>query len=101
MQALRRFHLANGNGAWHSHRTASFTNHRCLLKPMHRQPSPLPRLLLFAFAALLFATGQAQAKRGFMLITTGTTHSEIGPVSKDMLQAMKEELGVGIPHCAC
>lgn len=55
---------------------------------MHHFSLTLPRLLAIVFTVLMFGTGEAQAKRGFTLITTGTALSEIGPMKKDLLKEL-------------
>lgn len=51
----------------------------------------LPHLLYLAFAAvLLFGTGQAHAKRGFAIINTGSTFSELAPLKKENLNKLNE-----------
>lgn len=55
---------------------------------MRSSPHSLSRLLYLVFAVVLFGAGEAQAKRGIMIITTGTTHSELGPVKKDYVSQL-------------
>ena len=59
------------------------------------KPSSLTwtRLVLFAFAAVLLGTSQAHAKRGFKLITTGTSLSELGPVKAEHMEDVKLPVG--------
>lgn len=51
------------------------------------------RLLLFACALILFGAGQAHARRGFKLITTGTSISELGPVKPEFRDDVKAPNG--------
>ena len=50
---------------------------------MHHPHRSLLRLFYLVSAVLLLGAGQAQARRGFMLITTGTGFSEFGKVTPE------------------
>lgn len=57
---------------------------------MKRSHFPAPLFVIMLFAAILFGTGQAHAKRGFKLITTGSTVDEIGTVTREQAEAIKQ-----------
>jgi hypothetical protein len=58
---------------------------------MKRSHFQAPLFVIVLFAAVLFGTGEAHARRGFKLITTGSTVDEIGTVKLEMAQAIKAE----------
>ena len=59
---------------------------------MNQTRRPLPRLLLFIFAAVVIGAGEAQAKRVPKLYTFGPANSEIGPIKKEALKALPAEM---------
>ncbi len=59
---------------------------------------PWARLVLFFFTAVLLGTGQAHAKRGFKLITTGTSISDLGAVKPEFLDEVKVPSGPTLGH---
>jgi hypothetical protein len=57
---------------------------------MHHSPRSLTRLLYLVFAALILGAGEAQARRGIAIISTGSTFSELGPVNKAKLSPIEQ-----------